>query len=151
MRPTQRLMNTLRNRGCAVYNVESHLEQLGTEWTVKEPCRLLGPDSWLATADYYLSDRWLARAHRRAVTLGRLRLPISGKNSRVLCCRPRAVWPCTGSLRARFETWNRSLKMSIVFTDGLTDFTSTTEVTPLFGPTLTHQTSPLSLPLLCST
>lgn len=76
MRPTQTLMNTLRHRDSAVYNAESHAGQR----TVKESCRLLGADSWLATADR--GDRRV-----RTVTLDRLRLPISGKNSRVICYR----------------------------------------------------------------
>lgn len=115
-----------------------------TSWTAgnseqwKSRGRLLGPDSWLATADYYLSDRWLARAHRRAVTLDRLRLPISGKNSQVLWCRPRRV---TAHWISSCQIWN--LKPLFKNENCVYWWVNWFHLTPLFGPTLTHQTSPL--------
>lgn len=72
-RPAQRLMNTLRHRGSAVYNAESHA---GQRVVSSAGSGQLTRDSWLT------GDRRV-----RTVTLERLRLPISGKNSRVICYR----------------------------------------------------------------
>lgn len=76
-RPAQRLMNTLRHRGSAV----SHAGI--TCWTANRD-RVVSS----AGSEQLTRDSWQTGDRRvRTVTLERLRLPISGKNSRVICYR----------------------------------------------------------------